>query len=91
MPAFLSSWAGRGELGEGCLLTARCQACLLLEGGDYHLEGEGPQAPVQVSDLAWVESSKQFLVAFCMKVVVLEMVPRLTLNRRLTCLDISAL
>lgn len=66
MPAFLSSWAGRGELQEGCLPVAHYSACLLLEGGGYHWEGDGPEAAVQVRpfQLVWVESTKQFLVTF---------------------------
>lgn len=43
MPAFLSLWAGQGELREGCLLKARSQACLLLEGGSYHLKEKDPK------------------------------------------------
>lgn len=92
MPAFLSLWAGRRELEESYLLIARCQACLLLEGwwlppGRRTLSSNASLQPFQ---LAWVESAKQFLVSFCMS-VVLEMVPRLTLNWMLPYLDISAL
>jgi len=62
VPAFLSSWAGRGEHGEGCLLAYSLLVIGLVSGWKVVVTAwkeEGPWAPVQVSDLF---STEQFFL-----------------------------